>query len=216
MVGRRCRIRIFRAGQRGSIKPLRRRSAAPAARSQIGQTLVSALEGLRAYTQEHRLALTLQRSLLPARLPTLSEYDVAVRYVPASDYAEIGGDFYELCQLPGRLVVAVGDVAGHSLHAATIMAELRHATRAYLAEGHAPAGVLDRLNQLLLSLIPDEMATLCLLDIEPSTGAVRLANAGHPPPLLVTAGDPNTSRRVRRCSDCRTTTSRSSCCGASD
>ncbi len=158
--------------------------------SQIGQTLVSALEGLRAYTQEHRLALTLQRSLLPARLPTLPEYDVAVRYVPASDYAEIGGDFYELCQLPGRLVVAVGDVAGHSLHAATIMAELRHATRAYLAEGHAPAGVLDRLNQLLLSLIPDEMATLCLLDIEPSTGAVRLANAGHPPPLLVTAGEP--------------------------
>jgi serine phosphatase RsbU (regulator of sigma subunit) len=68
------------------------------------------------------------------------------------------------------------------------MAELRHATRAYLAEGHHPATVVDQLNRLLLELIPDEMATLCLLDIEPGTGTARLANAGHPPPLLVTAG----------------------------
>jgi DNA-binding response OmpR family regulator len=156
--------------------------------TQIGQTVVSALEGVRAYAQEHQIASTLQHSLLPARLPSPPGYDLAVRYVPASDQAEIGGDFYELCELPGRLVVAVGDVAGHSLHAATVMAELRHATRAYLAEGHRPAGVLDRLNELLLRLIPDEMATLCLLDIEPGTGATRLANAGHPPPLLVVDG----------------------------
>ena len=67
------------------------------------------------------------------------------------------------------------------------MAELRHATRAFLSEGHPPATVLDRLNQLLLRLIPDEIATLCLIDIEPATGAARLANAGHPPPLLIAA-----------------------------
>ena len=156
--------------------------------TQIGQTVVSAIEGVRAYAQEHQLALTLQRSLLPARLPSLPGYDLAVRYVPASEQAEIGGDFYELCELSGRLAVAVGDVAGHSLHAATVMAELRHATRAYLAEGHPPAAVLDRLNGLLLRLIPDELATMCLLDIESGTGAVRLANAGHPPPLLVADG----------------------------
>lgn len=156
--------------------------------TQVGQTVVAAIESARAYTQEHQLALTLQRSLLPSRLPVVAGYDMAVRYVPASDEAEIGGDFYELCRLDSRLVVAVGDVAGHSLHAATIMAELRHATRAYLSEGHPPATVLDRLNELLLRLIPDEMATLCLVELDPDTGAARLANAGHPPPLLVAGG----------------------------
>lgn len=156
--------------------------------TQIGQTVTSAIEGLRAYTQEHQLALTLQRSMLPTRLPQVPGYDFAVRYVPASDHAEVGGDFYELCQVRGRLAVAVGDIAGHSLHAATVMAEVRHSTRAYLAAGHAPAAVLDHLNQLILELIPHEIATLCLLDIEPETGHTRLANAGHPPPLAVTAG----------------------------
>jgi serine phosphatase RsbU (regulator of sigma subunit) len=109
---------------------------------------------------------------------------VAVRYVPASSQAEIGGDFYELAMLDGRLALAVGDVAGHSLHAATVMAELRHATRAYLAEGHPPGAVLDRLNNLMTRLIPGEVATMCLLMIDLPSGRARLANAGHPPPLL--------------------------------
>ncbi|GAA1768892.1 fused response regulator/phosphatase [Luedemannella helvata] len=156
--------------------------------TQVGQSIVAAIESARAYTQEHQLALTLQRSLLPPRLPVIPGYEAAVRYVPASDDAEIGGDFYELCGVDDRIAVAVGDVAGHSLHAATIMAELRHATRAYLAEGHRPAAVLDRLNQLLLRLIPDEMATMCLLDLIPATGVIHLANAGHPPPLLIADG----------------------------
>jgi DNA-binding response OmpR family regulator len=156
--------------------------------TQLGQAIAVALDVLRAYQEEHTLALTLQRSLLPARLPVIDGYDLAVRYVPASDQAEIGGDFYELSLVDGRLAVAVGDVAGHSLHAATVMAELRHATRAYLAEGHPPSVVVDRINQLMLRLIPNEMATLCLLLIEPDTGHARLANAGHPPPLLSVGG----------------------------
>jgi CheY-like chemotaxis protein len=152
--------------------------------TQLTQAISVAIDVMRAYQEEHRLALTLQRSLLPSHLPTIAGYDVAVRYVPASEQAEIGGDFYELSQLDGELAVAVGDVAGHSLHAATVMAELRHATRAYLAEGHPPGAVLDRLNTLLMRFMPDEMATLCLLLVDPVTGRARLANAGHPPPLL--------------------------------
>ena len=81
-------------------------------------------------------------------------------------------------------MVAVGDVGGHSLHAATVMAELRHAIRAYLAEGHGPAAVVDRLNDLMAQLIPGEIATLCLLAIDIHSGRIRLANAGHPPPVL--------------------------------
>jgi serine phosphatase RsbU (regulator of sigma subunit) len=83
-------------------------------------------------------------------------------------------------------MVGVGDVGGHSLHAATIMAELRHATRAYLVEGHQPAGVLDQLNSLMYRLMPGETATMCLVAIDLASGRARLANAGHPPPILRT------------------------------
>lgn len=152
----------------------------------FGQQLTSALDTTRAYAQEHHLALTLQRSLLPQTLPAVAGYDVAVRYLPASLTAEIGGDFYEAVQLDDTLMVAVGDVGGHSLHAATIMAEVRHATRAYLAEGHPPAGVLDRLNSLMCRLLPGETATMCLVAIDLADGRARLANAGHPPPVLRT------------------------------
>lgn len=147
----------------------------------------SAVEGLRHFDAEHDIALTLQHSLLPRRLPAVAGFDLAVRYVPASDHAEIGGDFYEAVHLDDQLFVAVGDVGGHSLHAATIMAELRHATRAYLAEGHGPAAAVDRLNTLMTRLIPGEIATLCLLAVDTRTGRVRLCNAGHPPPALCTA-----------------------------
>jgi len=156
--------------------------------TQLGQAVIAAIEAIRVYAQEHQLALTLQYSLLPTRLPRVPGWQFAVRYVPASDEAEIGGDFYEISRIGERLFVAVGDVAGHSLHAATVMAEMRHATRAYAAEGHPPAAVLDQLNRLLLRLIPDETATICLLELDPGTGLVRLANAGHPPPLVVSGG----------------------------
>jgi len=152
----------------------------------FGQALQSAVDTLHHYDAEHDLALTLQRSLLPRRLPAVPGFDLAVRYVPASDQAEIGGDFYEVVHLDGLVYVAVGDVGGHSLHAATIMAELRHAMRAYLADGHGPAAVVDRLNILMTRLIPSEIATMCLLSIDGETGLVRLANAGHPPPAWCT------------------------------
>ena len=90
--------------------------------------------------------MTLQRSLLPRRLPEVAGLDLAVRYVPASAQTEVGGDFYELMMLDGHLLVAIGDVAGHSLHAATVMAELRHAVRAYAVEGHPPGAILERAN----------------------------------------------------------------------
>jgi serine phosphatase RsbU (regulator of sigma subunit) len=68
------------------------------------------------------------------------------------------------------------------------MAELRHAMRAYLAEGHSPGAVIEQLNNLMLRLLPTEIATLCLMILDPQTGAARVANAGHPAPLLVHDG----------------------------
>lgn len=156
--------------------------------TQLAQAVALALDSMRALDEERRIALTLQHSLLPRRLPEVNGVDLAVRYVPASEHAEIGGDFYELLFLGGVLCVAVGDVAGHSLHAATIMAELRHALRAYLAEGHGPSAVIDRLNSLMMRLLPDETATLCLITLDVASGEIRLSNAGHLPPVLAVPG----------------------------
>lgn len=155
---------------------------------QLGQAMALAVEALRSYDEERRTALTLQRSMLPARLPPVPGYDIAVRYRPASEHAYVGGDFYEVVAVEGHLVAAIGDVAGHSLRAATIMAEIRHALRAYLAEGHAPGPTLDRINRMMLRFLPEEIATMCLLRIDLASGEVRLANAGHPPPLRVAGG----------------------------
>jgi CheY-like chemotaxis protein len=154
----------------------------------LGQAVAAATDALRAYSVEHQLALTLQRSLLPRRLPRIDGLDLAVRYVPASETAEIGGDFYELSYIDGRLLVAVGDVGGHSLHAATVMAELRHATRAYVAEGHSPAEVIGQLDGLMRRLMPEEIATICVLTLDPVTGEMQLANAGHPAPIIIDNG----------------------------
>jgi serine phosphatase RsbU (regulator of sigma subunit)/CheY-like chemotaxis protein len=155
---------------------------------QLGQAVTLAVEAMRVHDEERRVALTVQRSLLPRQLPETPGFDHSVRYVPASSHAEIGGDFYELAMVDDQLVVAIGDVVGHSLHAATVMAELRHALRAYVAEGHGPAGVLRQLNRLMLRLLPDEIATVALLMVDPDTGRVRAASGGHLPPLLIFDG----------------------------
>ncbi|MEV1288223.1 fused response regulator/phosphatase [Micromonospora sp. NPDC049679] len=161
---------------------------APTVLIQLAQAIAAAVEAQRSYDEEHRIAVTLQRSLLPRRLPDIPGFDLAVRYEPASAQSEVGGDFYELAVIDGQLLVAIGDVAGHSLHAATVMAELRHAVRAYAVEGHPPGAMLERADVLLRTLLPGELATICLLLLDPATGAFRMASAGHLPPLLVRPG----------------------------
>ncbi|MEH0970203.1 SpoIIE family protein phosphatase [Micromonospora sp. CPCC 205546] len=151
---------------------------------QLAQAVAAAVEAQRSFDEEHRIAVTLQRSLLPRRIPEVNGLDLAVRYEPASAQTEVGGDFYELVMLDGHLLLAIGDVAGHSLHAATVMAELRHAVRAYAVEGHQPGEILHRVNELMRILLPNELATICVLLLHPPSGRIRLASAGHLPPAL--------------------------------
>ena len=178
-----ARLRADRAPVYVAVPKSANMPGAPVLR-QLAQAVAAAVEAQRSFDEEHRIAVTLQRSLLPSRLPDVPGLDLAVRYEPAGAQTEVGGDFYELTMIGGRLLVAIGDVAGHSLHAATVMAELRHAVRAYAVEGHSPAAVLDRVNQLMRAVLPAESATICLLTLEPATGRVRMASAGHLPPLL--------------------------------
>jgi CheY-like chemotaxis protein len=164
--------------------------SAPADRNlllQWGQATALATEGLRAFTEEHNLALALQRSLLPVDLPVPPGLQVAVRYVPASSDVEIGGDFYEVTELDGKLMVAIGDVAGHSIEAAMIMGEVRHALRAYAIEGHGIVEILDRLDAMLARFHPRGYTTMCLLMVDLAAGTIDVANAGHLPPLFADA-----------------------------
>ncbi|MDX3056389.1 fused response regulator/phosphatase [Streptomyces sp. NE06-03E] len=152
--------------------------------SQLAQACALALEALRTRSEEHALVLTLQRSFLPDRLPEVPGVDMAVRYEPAADDAEIGGDFYEAIETPAGLLLAIGDVAGHSLKAAMIMGEIRHALRAYAIEGHDPRSLLTNLDALLVRLRPSMTVTVCLVLVEPGGRRIQVANAGHIPPLL--------------------------------
>ncbi|GAA2011309.1 hypothetical protein GCM10009839_01730 [Catenulispora yoronensis] len=155
--------------------------------TQFAQACALALEALRSFSEEHELVLTLQRAFLPD-LPDLPGVDMAVRYLPAATGSEIGGDFYEAVDTPDGLILAVGDVAGHSLQAAIVMGELRHALRVYAIEGHGLKALLEHLDNVMCRERPGWTATLCLLRLEPGTGRLEVANAGHLPPLLLDPG----------------------------
>ena len=148
-------------------------------------TVQDITEGRKA-EREHRIAETLQRSMLPDRLPELPGVRFAARYVPAGGDMQVGGDWYDVVQLPaGHVGLAIGDVAGHGLRAASSMGQLRMALRAYALEELSPALVVSRLDRLVSRLLGSEMVTLVYLVLDLDSGTVRFANAGHPPPLLV-------------------------------
>jgi serine phosphatase RsbU (regulator of sigma subunit) len=152
---------------------------------QLGQATSVAADGLRALTEEHLLALTLQRSLLPRHLPELPGLPMVARYLPASANAEIGGDFYEVTAVGSRLLIAIGDVCGHSIEAATIMGEVRHALRAYAIETDDPATILTKLDRMLQRYHPrGGLTTVCLVLVDLAEGTMDVANAGHVPPLM--------------------------------
>ncbi|WP_306323494.1 MULTISPECIES: fused response regulator/phosphatase [unclassified Streptomyces] len=153
--------------------------------AQLARAIALAAEPLVLYEQERHVAHTLQRNFLPAELPAFPGVDIDFRYEPASQEAEMGGDFYAALPTPEGVLVGVGDVVGHSLDAATVMVELRHALRAYCLEDPRPAHLVARLDRLLQHYHPQLTATLCLALVDPATGRTRVANAGHIPPLIV-------------------------------
>jgi PAS domain S-box-containing protein len=136
--------------------------------------------------REHRIASTLQRSLLPETLPVIPGVSLAVRYQPATTGMEIGGDWYDVIPLPnGHVALAIGDVAGHGLRAAATMGQLRMALRAYALEERSPVGVVRRVRELVQRLIPSEMATLLYMVFDQESGSIAYSNAGHLPPLVI-------------------------------
>ena len=168
---------------RGTSAPWRAHEIA-AAQSLAGHLAAATLNRAE---DDNRLASALQRTLLLEQLPKVPGVALAARYVPSSEDV-VGGDWYDLVPLPGgRVAFVLGDVAGHGLAAAAITAQLRHALRAHLLRAAGPAAALDGLNQVIASLLPGEMATAVIAELDPSSGEVVVANAGHLPVLHATA-----------------------------
>jgi hypothetical protein len=139
----------------------------------------------RVVERERRVAETLQRALLPQTLPAVPGLEMAASFTPGAG-VEVGGDWYDALPLPdGELLVAIGDVAGKGLRAATVMGELRAGLRAYAIEGWTPMETLARLNRLAERSF--QMATVFLMHVDPATGAMQFASAGHLPALVVEA-----------------------------
>ncbi|GCD91575.1 SpoIIE family protein phosphatase [Nocardioides sp. LS1] len=156
----------------------------------ISVPIAQALDRVAARAGERSLSESLQRSLL-TRPDTIGSLEVAVRYLPASEAMQIGGDWYDSFPLPdGGLCVVVGDVAGHDQRAAAAMAQLRNVTRGLAYAGAAsPAQVLHGLDRVIDGLDVDVVATAVLATFAPAEQghAVRWSNAGHPPPVLLRA-----------------------------
>ncbi|MFF2554920.1 SpoIIE family protein phosphatase [Nocardia sp. NPDC058058] len=144
-----------------------------------------ALARARALEEQRQIALALQRAILgPLDLPV----GFAVRYEPSTATLEVGGDWYDVVELPhSRFGLVVGDVVGHGLAAATAMGQLRSAARALLLEGNAPARVLSALDRFAATVTGAYCATVFCAVIDAVTGEVRYASAGHLPALLAAA-----------------------------
>jgi two-component system, chemotaxis family, sensor kinase Cph1 len=131
-----------------------------------------------------RVAETLQRSLLPESIPTLQSWQLSAYYEPAAG-GNIGGDWYDAFELRGgRLILLIGDVAGHGITAAGTMAQLRNALRAQLFAGAAPAEALQQLNDFCVHMMHGAFATVIAARVDLGSGEVEAACAGHLIPFL--------------------------------
>jgi len=139
------------------------------------------------HEEEHRVAVELQRGLLPKELPAIPGVEIAAHYESAGIGTQVGGDWYDAFALEGgRIGLVVGDVAGRGIPAASAMGQLRSITRGFALgddRRRPPGDVLRRLNRHQLALHSDELFTILYAIIDPGEGTITWANAGHPPPL---------------------------------
>jgi serine phosphatase RsbU (regulator of sigma subunit) len=122
--------------------------------------------------------------MLPRQIPRIQGMDLATAYLPVTDRVDVGGDWYDAFQLTdGRLVLAVGDVTGHDLRAASIMGQVRSAVRAYAVEDPSPGTLLRRVNRLLAGLTDLDLVTMLFGVYDLHTHTLSWSRAGHPAPV---------------------------------
>ncbi len=157
----------------------------------VVRRVAMAVENVRLYAREHRLAETLQRAMLPEQAE-IRDLDVWTYYAPSSGHAQVGGDWYDVLQVsPDVIAVVIGDVVGHDVEAAAAMGQLRSVVRSYVYDATDPATVLDRVDQLVAGMRIPRSASLVLAMLTRRADGwdVRYSRAGHLPPLVLTADD---------------------------
>ncbi|MEU9187836.1 SpoIIE family protein phosphatase [Streptomyces sp. NPDC048484] len=141
------------------------------------------------YGREAYIADELQRTMLPETLPRPTGVRLASRYLPAAETARVGGDWYDAIPLPGsRVALVVGDVMGHSMTSAAIMGQLRTTAQTLAGLDLPPQEVLHHLDEQAQRLGTDRMATCLYAVYDPVAHRITIANAGHPPPVLLHLG----------------------------
>ena len=138
-------------------------------------------------TEQRAVTEVMQRTLLPDALPQIPGLRFSGKYLPAGSGVKVGGDWYDVFQLPdGRVTFVIGDVVGRGVLAASVMGEIRTALRAYLIEGHPLDAVMGLLNDLLASMGRNRSATASILELDFESGVLESVSAGHLPALLLT------------------------------
>ncbi|MFD7700763.1 SpoIIE family protein phosphatase [Streptomyces caelestis] len=156
----------------------------------VARMLAQALSRAGTAESERALSEGLQRTMLPKLGPGIPGMSLAARYVPTGGGLQVGGDWYDVIPLPsGRFAMVIGDVQGHDVRAAGLMGQLRIALRAYASEGHRPDAVLSRASRFLHGIgeaDPAELrfATCLYVEVDPVSGVLEAARAGHPEPVI--------------------------------
>jgi PAS domain S-box-containing protein len=144
-----------------------------------------AIENAQLYEREHRVAVTLQRAMLPAILPAVDGLTFDAVYFPGATEAEIGGDWYDAIALPdGRVVVSIGDVTGRGLTAAVIMGRMRQAIETLATYETDPGRLLDAADKVLRRAHPDAIVTALVGVVDRAARTLAYATAGHPTPIV--------------------------------
>lgn len=142
----------------------------------------------RLHEQSEAISHTLQQSLLAGAPPSDPRFSIVTLYEPAGEQLEVGGDWHDAFTLPGgRVGLVVGDVVGRGLTAATAMGQLRSAVRALALTGLGPQAMIRSLDAFVAEIPAAQFATLVYAEVDPDSGAVTVAAAGHPPPVVATA-----------------------------
>lgn len=140
------------------------------------------------YAAQHDIAVTLQQAMLPAALPDVPGTEIFASYQPGVEGIEVGGDWYDVfVPREGTALLMIGDVVGRGLRSAVVMSSLRHTARAYAAQGDPPEVILDRLSSLIRSEHEGYFATVLCAEVDVEGRKVRVASAGHLPPLILTS-----------------------------
>jgi GAF domain-containing protein len=155
---------------------------------ELARRAAVAIENAHMYRREKRIADEVQKALLPAALPNVEGYFFDAVYSPSETDVLVGGDWFDAFVLPdGRVVISIGDVFGHGLHAAVVMSSIRHGLRVLALQQSQPDTMLTVIDQALARDYPEALASAVVGVLDPEAQTLTYAIAGHPSPLLRTA-----------------------------